>query len=451
MGISSSLYSAISGLNTNGNAMSVIGNNLANTNTVGFKASRTVFADMLSSAVNGASGVNQIGNGATLSTVDNIFSQGTFENTNSSTDMAIEGEGFFLVRSPDSGQTYYTRAGSFRFDENGYLVNPQGYLVQGKGFNSEGELTAGDQTDIRVDINASLPARMSSSIGLVNNLDANSETVQAPFDQSDPATYNYASSATVYDSLGNTHMLTTYFSKLATNTWSYHVVNENGDVVAASDDAWTETVDGEDVTYTFDETATMNEILRFTEDGTQIYQLKEDGSIKEDADGNPIVGDVILDLNLNWGTDTIEQPITLTFNTSQYASESQVISVDQDGYAAGNLAKVAIDNDGVVTANYTNGEEVKVSQIALAKFANPNGLEKVGNSMFAATGQAGPPRIGLPGSELGNLYTNTLEQSTVDMASEFVKMITTQRGFQANSRVITTTDEMLNELINLKR
>jgi flagellar hook protein FlgE len=423
MGLSSSLYSAISGLNANSNAMSVIGNNLANTNTVGFKTSRTVFADMLSSAVSGAGGINQIGNGATLSTIDNIFSQGTFENTSSSTDMAIEGEGFFVMRAPDNDQTYFTRAGSFRFDDDGYLVNPQGYLVQGKSFDSSGELSAGDQADIRVDINASIPARMSSTITMTNNIDANSTIASSPFDVNDPATYNYATSATINDSLGNSHVLTTYFSKTASNSWDCHVLDQDGNILADSVD-------------------TTGQLL-FNQDGSMVEQV--------DGEGNPIPGGNFITMTLDWGEETIEQPISLFFNTTQYANESQVISVDQDGYAAGNLAKVGIDNDGIVTATYTNGERIKISQIALAKFANPGGLEKVGNSLFASTSQAGPPRIGLPGSELGNLYTNTLEQSTVDMAAEFVKMITTQRGFQANGRVITTTDEMLNELINLKR
>ena len=411
MGISASLYSGISGLNTNGNAMSVIGNNIANTNTVGFKASRTVFSDMLSATVNGSGGVSQVGRGTGLSSVDNLFGQGTFESTESNTDLAIEGNGLFVLREPTSTTNFYSRAGAFRFNGDGYLVNPEGYRVQGKTFDANGNLTAGDPTDVLVDINAGIPANMTANMSLATNLDANSTTIAAAFDVTDPATYNYASSTTVYDSLGNTHMLSTYFTKTAANTWSYNIVDESNTTVASSG--------GTPLTF--------------------------------DSTGEQTGGGSITITGLNWGGGTSIQDIDLTLDTTQYANESQVLSQDQDGYGPGNLMKISIDETGTVTANYSNGERIKVSQIVLAKFANFGGLSKEGQNLFSATDAAGPPRTGVPGAELGNLFTNALEQSTVDLAAEFVKMITTQRGFQANSRVITTTDEMLGELINLKR
>ncbi len=411
MGISASLYSGISGLNTNGNAMSVIGNNIANTNTVGFKASRTVFSDMLSATVNGSGGVSQVGRGTGLSSVDNLFGQGTFESTESNTDLAIEGNGLFVLREPTSTTNFYSRAGAFRFNGDGYLVNPEGFRVQGKEFDANGNLTAGDPTDVLVDINAGIPANMTANMSLATNLDANSTTIAAAFDVTDPTTYNYASSTTVYDSLGNTHMLSTYFTKTAANTWSYNIVDETNTTVASSGAT----------PLTFDST------------------------------GEQTGGGSITITGLNWGGGTSIQDIDLALDTTQYANESQVLSQDQDGYGPGNLMKISIDETGTVTANYSNGERIKVSQIVLAKFANFGGLSKEGQNLFSATDAAGPPRTGVPGAELGNLFTNALEQSTVDLAAEFVKMITTQRGFQANSRVITTTDEMLGELINLKR
>ncbi len=411
MAISSSLYSGISGLNTNGNAMAVIGNNIANTNTIGFKSSRAVFSDLLSASINGSGGASQVGRGTGLSTVDNIFGQGTFESTESNTDLAIEGSGLFVLREPSSTTSYYSRAGAFRYDGDGYLVNPEGFRVQGIAFDADGNPTAGNASDIQVDGNSAIPANMTANMGLSTNLDANSTVAVAPFVVTDPDTYNYASSTTVYDSLGNTHMLTTYFSKVADNTWDYNIVDESNATVASSG--------ASPLTY--------------------------------DTTGVQTGGGSIAIAGINWGGGTTVQDVDLTLDTTQYANESQVLSQDQDGYGAGNLMKVSIDESGTVTANYSNGEQIKVSQIVLAKFANFGGLVKQGQNLFSATEAAGPPRTGVPGLELGSLFTNALEQSTVDLAAEFVKMITTQRGFQANSRVITTTDEMLGELINLKR
>jgi flagellar hook protein FlgE len=414
MAISSSLYSGISGLNTNGNAMSVIGNNIANTNTIGFKSSRAVFSDLLSGSVNGSGGASQVGRGTGLSTVDNIFGQGTFESTESNTDLAIEGEGLFVLREPSGNASYYSRAGAFRFDGDGYLVNPEGYRVQGKAFDANGNLSAGDPSDILVNINSALPARMTAAMTLSTNLDANAPVIATPFDVTDPTTYNYASSTTIFDSLGNTHILSTYFTKTADNQWDWNVVDENNNLVADSGTA-------------------PNSALTF------------------DTSGQQTGGGTATVSGLNWGAATSVQDVDFTFETTQYANDSQVLSQDQDGYGPGSLMKISIGNDGTVTANYSNGERLKVSRIVLAKFANFGGLVKEGQNMFSATDAAGPPRVGMPGPELGSLFTNALEQSTVDLAAEFVKMITTQRGFQANSRVITTTDEMLGELINLKR
>jgi len=233
MSLSSALYSGISGMNTNGTAMSVIGNNIANTNTIGFKSSRTIFSDLLASSVNGSGGTSQVGRGTGLARVDTLFAQGTFETTKSDTDLAIEGEGLFVVREAGSENLLYTRAGSFRFDGEGYLITPEGYRVQGKPYYN-GVLSTGGSTDIRVDINDGIPARMTGTINLSTNLDANAATVTGTFDPADPTTYNYAHSTDVYDSLGNTHLLTTYFSKTADNNWDWHVVDENNTTVFSS-------------------------------------------------------------------------------------------------------------------------------------------------------------------------------------------------------------------------
>ena len=223
MGITSALYSGVSGLNTNSQAMSVIGNNLANTNTLGFKGARTVFSDLLSSNVSGSGGTSQVGRGVGLSTVDNVFSQGTFESTNSDTDVAIEGEGFFVLRQPDGNVTYYSRAGAFRFDDQGFLVNPEGMRVQGKGFDAAGVLTTGDPSDIQVTNVGLIGARATDELTFTTNLDENAAQLGAgAIDPADRATYNYTASSQVYDSLGEPHQLSVYWRLVdnATNTWS---------------------------------------------------------------------------------------------------------------------------------------------------------------------------------------------------------------------------------------
>ncbi len=221
MGISSALYSGVSGLNTNGQAMSVIGNNLANTNTLGFKGSRTVFADLLSSSINGSGGQSQVGRGVGMSKVDQIFSQGTFESTESNLDVAIEGDGFFILKQPGDETAYYSRAGSFRFDQDGYLVNPEGLRVQGKAFDANGALGSGDPSDIQVESSGLVQGNVTSTLQLTTNLDSTEPKVSVtPFDYADPNTYNYSSSVQVFDSLGNPHLLSTYFSKIGDNEWN---------------------------------------------------------------------------------------------------------------------------------------------------------------------------------------------------------------------------------------
>jgi flagellar hook protein FlgE len=419
MGISSALYSGVSGLNTNSQAMSVIGNNLANTNTVGFKGARTVFSDLLSSRINGSGGSSQVGRGVGMSKVDNIFSQGTFESTESNLDVAIEGEGFFMLKQPGDDTTYYSRAGAFRFDEEGYLINPEGLRVQGKGYDVNGELIAGDPTDIQVSNEGLIAGQVTTEMTLNTNLDSSSLIIAAPFLYTDPTTFNYSSSAQIFDTLGNPHLITTYFKKTAANTWNWYWTSED-----AAGTPMGQTTAG----------AAAAGVLTFTPDGELTVV--------------PTVGNTGA---LNWNNGTTPTALQITFDTTQFNSDSVVISQNQNGYGAGNLTGVNINEDGIVIASYSNGRQILVSSLVLAKFTNPNGLELAGSNLYQETTSSGAPRTGLPGAELGKVFTNSLEQSNVDMGTEFVKMITAQRGFQANSKIITTVDELLGELINLKR
>ncbi len=415
MGISSALYSGVSGLNTNSQAMTVIGNNLANTNTLGFKGARTVFSDLLSSTINGSGGSSQVGRGVNVSKVDNVFSQGTFETTESGLDVAIEGSGFFMLKEVGADTTYYSRAGAFRFDEDGYLVNPEGFRVQGRLFNADGLLLPGDPEDIRVEDTGLVEANATTVMTLTQNLDASSVPPAVAFVAADPATYNYSSSIQVFDSLGNPHLLTSYFQKQVgppDNTWNMYW--DAPDAGAAG--------------------------------GPSVMTFDIDGNLTA-----PVGGVVALPA-IDWGNGSNPAiAMTMTFDTTQFVSESAVLSQDQDGFGSGNLTAVTIDDEGVVTATYSNGEQTKIAHMALSRFNNPGGLELVGSNLFVATAQSGVPRVGLPGPELGKVFTNSLEQSNVDMGAEFVRMITVQRGFQANSKIITTVDELLGELINLKR
>ncbi len=418
MGISSALYSGVSGLKTNSHAMSVIGNNLAHTNTTGFKGARTVFSDLLSASVNGSGGSSQIGRGVNLSKVDNIFSQGTFESTESGLDVAIEGDSFFMLKEPGDDTMYYSRAGAFRFDQEGYLINPEGFRVQGQPFDiATNTLTPGEPQDIAVTDTGLIPANMTTTMELNNNLDAADELpTVAGFDPADPASYNYSMSAQIFDSLGNPHLITSYFVKTATdNTWDWHW---------SAQDSTGADIGGPG--------------------GSQLVFNTQ--GILDPPLGPQNIGPI------DWanGSDAA-QAIDLTFDTTQFHSASVVISQDQNGFGAGDLTSVDINEEGIVVASYSNGEQTNIAQLALSKFQNPGGLQLQGSNMFVATAAAGPPRTGLPGAELGKIFTNALEQSNVDMGNEFVRMITVQRGFQANSKIITTIDELLGELINLKR
>ncbi len=441
MGVSSSLYSGVSGLNANGNAMSVIGNNIANANTIGFKSSRTIFGDLLSSQISGSGGTSQVGRGVGLSIVDNIFSQGTFENTETNTDLAVEGSGFFMVSDPATGNAAinYTRAGAFRFDASGYLVNPEGFNIMGYDLDTDGN-TIGDLTPIKANTQSFSQASPTANITLNTNLDSDSTAIAGGFDITDPAsTSNYATSIQVFDSLGSTHLMTTYFTKTSDLNWEWNTVVDGGEVTGG--------------------TAGALELV-----GSGVVVFDSSGNLDTTASGYYDLSDTTVPIPLTAGSfmstpgyldwtngSTTTQQVELDMQTTQYASPSVVVSQEQDGFGTGTLVKLSIDENGYVIGNFSNGTPRKLMQIALAKFTNPGALTKAGNNMYAQSDKSGVPTIGTVGSGVGTIFTNSLEQSNVDLAQEFVKMITTQRGFSANSKTITTTDEMLAEVINLKR
>ena len=430
MALNSAMYSGVSGMSVNSEAMSVIGNNLANSSTVGFKGARTTFSDVLSSTVFGSGGTSQIGRGTGLGAIDNIFSQGTFESTASDTDVAVEGEGFFVLKEDGNDLSYYSRAGAFNFDEDGFLVSPGGFQVQGKGYDLDGNLLPGDPGFIQVDAEGLIPAKVTSEVTFNTNIDANAPVVPNPvFNPDDDETFNFASSVRTFDTLGGQHLVTIYGRKQdvaaggAVNTWDWF---------------WTANDDAGNL---------LTEIPLINPSGEMAFN--PDGTLAAAPVGNGI--GVIAAGDLPWGNGSANTGIELNFATTQFNTQSDVISANQNGYTAGNLTNVGIDGEGTVVATYSNGEQKKVATLVLAKFVNPMGLEQVGSNMFIESGESGAPRVGMPGPELGNIMTNSLEQSNVDMGQEFIKMITTQRAYQANSKIITTVDELLGDTINLKR
>nr|WP_321467330.1 flagellar hook protein FlgE [uncultured Desulfobulbus sp.] len=441
MGLSTALYTAITGLQGTSQAMTVTGNNIANSSTVGFKASSTLFSDLLSANIASSSGNSQVGRGSQVQTVQTNYSQGGFESTESSTDIAIEGSGFFIVSDPLSDSTLYTRNGNFSFDDDGYLVTADGYRLQGSIYNENGVLASGNLTDIQVDLVSQIEAKQTENVELQTNLDSNADILNlGVFDITAPEdTSNYATTTTVYDSLGTSHLLTCYFTKVSDLEWDWNLTVDGGDITGGTAGVLENIGSG---------------TLYFDSEGNIITQ--DSGVARLDTNGNQIIGEpstgttTASSLLWNNGSDQAQQ-ITYSFDTTQFDSDSAVFSQDQDGYASGEVTDVDIASDGTVSAVYSNGETMEVAMISLATFINPDGLDAVGSSLFSETNESGGPTIGYPGSSQGTLITQALELSNVDLATEFVDLITIQNAYSASSKVITTTNEMLDELVNLIR
>jgi len=418
----SSFFSGISGLMANSYSISVVGNNISNVNTIGYKGARASFEDALYESIFGTAGTSQIGRGTALSSVDTLFAQGSFESTSEPTDLAIGGKGFFIVRPPEDGneELYYTRAGQFRFDKDGFMINPAGYRLQGRVWDGAGiqpgPVGPAAGVDIRVQ-QEDAPPQPSSFIGMALNL-SSTEAITAydpalPRDQQVPS---YTSSINVIDLQGGDHAVDVEFYHTGVNTWEWHVFD--GD---------TEIGDGGELTF------------------------NPDGSLATGGAGEA----------LTFTFNNVDQNIEIFFDRdarngdtqmTQHAGVSTVIAQTADGYPPGMLMNVTISPKGIVEGRYSNGQIIALYQIDLANFNNPWGLSREGGNLFAETLDSGDALIDVPGTRgLGKISPNSLEQSNVDLATEFVKMIIAQRGFQANSKVITTTDEMLADLMMIKR
>jgi flagellar hook protein FlgE len=427
-----SLFAGVSGLRNHQVRMDVIGNNVANVNTVAFKAGRVTFKEGFAQLLQGASrppgdhgGINpiQVGLGMQIGSIDQLFTQGNIETTGANTDLAIQGDSFFVVAK--GNEHYYTRSGNFQVDADGRLVSPtNGFVVQGRMYEN-GKPIDGIQ-DIRLPFGQKTAASATARTAIAGNLDAAATVFNGdPTDPADRALEENAksfvkTSITVFDSLGTKHELKIDLWKTADDTWSWAVDQQ--------------------------EMADLG-VTNFT-GASGSFSFGTDGTINT-PDPLPIIGFQPL------GADPVEitlDPGTGVNGLSQFAGTSTVVLRDQDGYGAGTLQNFSIDRTGLITGAFTNGVNVSLAQIVLADFNNPGGLQRVGDNMYATSGNSGGAVLGfaLEGSQ-SFMTSGALEMSNVDLAQEFTNMIVAQRGFQANSRVITNADEMLQEVVNLKR
>ncbi|WP_415064113.1 flagellar hook protein FlgE [Bdellovibrio sp.] len=427
MGILSSLYTGVSGMTAQGEALGVIGDNIANANTVGFKASRAEFQDIISKNLKGILGGNQIGRGVKIGAVNPILTQGNIDATEKVTDLAISGDGYFKVKGSD-GESY-TRDGSFHFDREGYLVTNDNQKVQGFATDEKGNIV-NKMTDIKFP-RALIPAKATKELKLDLNLDSRMEATKK-FDIKDPySTSHYSTGVEMYDSQGNKHLVSFFFNKSADREWEFKGLVDGKEISGGTEGGLSQVCAGK---------------LKFTVDG------KLDSQETTETNFN-FKGGALQDqqVKLNFG-DAIKDGGKGLDGTKQYGKNSDLISWHQDGAAAGTITGLSFNDEGVLTAVYSNGQAADLAQIALAKFENPEALFKVGNNRLKESRDSGTASLGGPGAAgRGKLFAKSLERSTVDLATEFVNMIQNQRGFQANAKTITTTDELLNEVIQLKR
>lgn len=409
-----SMFAGVSGIRAHQTMMDVVGNNVANVNTVGFKSSRVLFADALSQLVRGATagtgqatgGVNpqQVGLGTRVAGIEKLFTQGGSQLTGIATDVSVQGDGFFAVRS--GTEALYTRAGSFSFDNNGNLVDPSGAIVQGWLVGANGQI---DRTkpigDVRVQIGQAIDPTPTTSVSMRGNL-SSTTAVGAP-----PVT----TGIDVFDGQGTAQRVTFQYAKTAANTWTVTAIDPSANTIGTA-------------TLTFDPatgrlaTPTTPPSFTFTPPGSAAV------------------------------TFTLDFGSTGGAGLTQFGTASDAQATNQNGSTSGSLRSFAIGSDGTVSGVYSNGTSRPLAQLALASFTNPKGLIATGDNHFRSSSAAGEALVGPPGvGGRGELSSGTLEMSNVELAQEFTNLILAQRGFQANSRVITTSDEMIQDLVNLKR
>lgn len=564
MSLTSSMWTGVSGMLAHGEKMNVIGNNIANVNTVGFKGDRMDFEDFLNQDVYTSAGVSQVGRGATIGAIFADHSQGAFQTTNESTDLAIGGKGFFTVQAKGSDDTYYTRAGNFRFDADGYLTDPHGYVLQGwpierattalitgsvAGTSTTSKIKgSGVPEDIKLDGFTAEP-RHTQSVTLNVNLDAGAgndksksatnpyfalfETWngQNPLTSDQPAlaqsAFAYQSTIKVYDEAGTAHTLTVYFDQVdpagadaadaadditgvpsGQKQWEYIVTMNPAEDKRVIDGVAMNGTKAAGLlmtgTLTFDTSGQLLNQSAFTPfgqhkpdpwtpptgdptdldnwqptqmsaNGLPMFAANFSGKAGASTVGSPDSQSYLTEFDLGLRSGNGAAPWTNTNNagsigldatklsglssaerqstaTTSFSGSSSTQFQKQDGYTFGFLQNITVDRDGILRGKYSNGVTLDLYQVTLVDFTSKHNLRREGGNLFSATRDSGDPLPGPANSNgLGTISSNSLEQSNVDLAREFVEMITTQRGFQSNSKVVTTTDSMLETVVGMKR
>ncbi|HWI10138.1 MAG TPA: flagellar hook protein FlgE [Burkholderiaceae bacterium] len=416
-----SFQQGLSGLNASSKNLEVIGNNVANANTIGAKASRAEFGDMYASAI----GTTSIGIGVNLQAVTQQFTQGNITTTDNPLDLAINGTGFFEVSN--GAQTLYTRNGQFQADKDGFLTTNTGLKLVGYPASKSGVIQPGAAVPLQLPTGGVDP-NPTSKVTIEMNLDSRKATTlpaAAPqIDFTDASTYNDATSVTVFDAKGQDVALTYYFQKSATDTWNVYAT-ANGTSVS---------VDGAG------NPLPITTIAYPSNGGTPTAPL------------GPVAFDVPSTTNAAGATTLPITGVALDVTGStQFGSGFGVTSMAQDGYAAGQLTGVTVENSGIVMATYSNGQAKPAGQLELASFRNPQGLSPLGGNLWARSYASGDPTVGAPGSgNIGALQAGALEESNTDLTAELVDMITAQRVYQANAQTIKTQDQVLQTLVNLR-
>lgn len=530
-----SFQQGLSGLSAATKSLETIGNNVANANTVGFKSSNAVFADVYAASLSSGSAAN-VGLGVRVAQVAQNFVQGNITGTSNPLDIAINGDGFF--RMSTNGAVTYARNGQFQLDREGFVVSPNGARLTGYVANANGVLSTGAPQDLNIN-SADLPPRQTEAMQFTLNFDSRKEVpATTPFNSADPTSFSNATSGTVYDSLGNSHVLQTFFVKTGPNSWDVYAASDDvaiGEVAAepAVNPGPTVTAPGTPTSFTAitADTFSINGIsvgavaagTTALEQGTNVANAINAAFIPDitasvdavgvvtltNASGGAItigmngaaVDDATADANkaqllaqtgfgdaqvgtqavtatrmgtvnftsdgtIDPATTTMPIPIPMTVGTgatspfaveldltgsTQFGSNFSVNRITQDGYASGRLAGFNVGSDGVISGRYTNGKTATLGQVVLANFTNPNGLQPLGDNMWADTSNSGPALVGVPGSaSLGSLQSSAVEESNVDLTAELVNMITAQRVYQANAQTIKTQDQVLQTLLNMR-
>jgi flagellar hook protein FlgE len=508
-----SFQQGLSGLNGAAKSLDVIGNNIANASTVGFKGSTTLFADVYARSLNGAGG-NQAGIGVSVAGIAQQFTQGNIETSANPLDIAINGAGFF--RTETSGLVQYTRNGQFSLDKGGFLVTPQGANLTGYSVGPSGQVLAGSPVPLQINT-ADLKPVPTSKIDTSLNLDSRVDPpTNYPFNANDPTTYNKQTPVDVYDTLGNAHVMSMYYVKTGAGTWDVYAGSDGVELtnvnvaaagqkdptVTAARDAWTAATkavppDAADIAAKLKDYAdkasaavvaaatplvgtdltSINAIKTAATSGggTAGYtpdQIDKDiaaavkvpskrvGHLNFDTNGalsatlmSPQTLPLTVDLPIYPPTGAKDSlSIKLNFTgTTQYGADTSEKKTTQDGYTAGHLQRFSAAADGTILGQYSNGQTKPLGQVVLANFTNPGGLEPLGNNAFAETSASGTPLVGTPDTgSLGVLQSSATEASNVDLTAELVNMITAQRVYQANAQTIKTQDSVLQTLVNLR-